>query len=241
MPLVLGLDLETTGVNPEMDSIIEIGAVLWDTSLGLPMKLISHFLHDPTGPQSSPEAVEVHGITQKMLEEHGTSPVLALCDLDMLMTRATYLVGHNIRDFDSLFLKKAFQKYGLAWREIPMIDTMTDLPYSPKIQSRSLTYLGAVHGFLNPFPHRAVTDVLSCLKLLNSYPFNEVERYAKSPSLHLVADVTFLRKNDAKALGYRWNPEHKTWEKRVKEFQLDEEMKKATFSVRVMEQDQLRL
>ena len=50
-----------------------------------------------------------------------------------------------------------------------------------KIKTRSLPYLAADHGFLNPFPHRALFDVMTMIQIAGMYDINEILKYADSP------------------------------------------------------------
>ena len=42
--LILGVDFETTGLDTQKDSIIEVGAVLWDTQRKMPLQIYSDLM-----------------------------------------------------------------------------------------------------------------------------------------------------------------------------------------------------
>ena len=44
MAIVCGVDLETTGLDPQKDQVTEVGAVLWDTELNAPIKFFNKLL-----------------------------------------------------------------------------------------------------------------------------------------------------------------------------------------------------
>jgi DNA polymerase III subunit epsilon len=126
-------------------------------------------------------------------------------------------------------------------RGLPVIDTLTDIPFASEPDSRKLKYLAGDHGFLNPFAHRAVFDVLTMLKVLSHYPIDKVLEYAKAPMITIRAVVDFNNKDKAKARRFSWEKigdktYPKMWVKRIKEFQLEEEKKAmAPFQVGVLE------
>ena len=112
---------------------------------------------------------------------------------------------------------------------------MTDLPLPEDLKTRKLSHLAADHGFLNPFPHRALFDALTSLRLLSSYPLEEVIRYAGAPAVTLVAwNLPFERKDEAKNAGFQWDPAARRWFKTVKDFQVDALRGSVRFETRVV-------
>lgn len=154
------------------------------------------------------------------------------CELALLWEWRT--ASGQLKDMAARTLLLKLHKQG--WIQLgmtflrPWIDTTEDVPYPLEVKTRKLTHLAAEHGFVNPFPHRAVTDVLTTLRILSFYSTEEVERYAKAESKTLVAnferdDPEFEVKKDAvKRNGYRWTgaPEYQ-WKKSIKDFQVEEE------------------
>ena len=91
------------------------------------------------------------------------------------------------------------------------------------------------HGFINPFPHRALTDVLSMLKIASNYEFDRIGQLALSPKVLLVADLKAPNwrnkdeveefnsiKNKVSKAKFKWNPDNKTWSKVFPKILLDE-------------------
>ena len=81
--------------------------------------------------------------------------------------------------------------------------------------------MAADHGFLNPFPHRAVTDALTMLKLAGMYDWDETIKRSKSPIRTLIANVSFENKDLAKSAGFHWIAETKQWMLDIKECDLE--------------------
>ena len=220
MAIVLGLDFETTGTDPETCQVIEVGAVLFNGVLG--QMIEAHSWLVSLGEEKIPEeVVKLTGITNEALFSEGQSLGAVDEKLSSLIRRSNYLCAHN-HQFEKTVLGNCLGLSGIEANNMRWIDTMTDLPEGKG--NSNLTFVAASHDTLNPFPHRALTDVLTMLKVLSRYDFAEVERYAQSPTqkliIHFPYDVTGQRNNQVKSLGYRWNGDYKHWWKSVKEFQI---------------------
>ena len=99
MPSIVALDIETTGLNPQIDEIIEIGAVRFN---GHRIEDKWHTLVSPKKP-IPPFITQLTGITNEMV--HNATPLS-----DALQTIADFvgdspIVGHNIA-FDLSFLQR---------------------------------------------------------------------------------------------------------------------------------------
>lgn len=214
--LLLGLDLETTGLDPEKDLVIEIGAVLWDTEAKQPVRLFSEMVLEKPDLALPKEIEELTGIQTLMLHRFGKAPDdLFFSTLASLFAQADGCVAHNAA-FDRGFLTRFYRRWGRELPEKTWICTVLDVDYPRSVSSKSLVYLSAVHGFVNPFSHRAVTDVLSMFKVLSHYKIEEVWANASSPKVELVALVSYENRQLAKDLGFRWDGSTKKWKKQMR-------------------------
>lgn len=215
---VLGLDLETTGLNDESDSITEIGAMLYDLETDTPLEMMNEVISisDPI-----PERItKLTGITDQMIKAHGKPITDVIAKFNSLAVQAEYLVIHNA-PFDLGFLKK-LEPIGITGLNLPVIDTLRDIPFDEiDHPSRKLPHLAASHGFLNPFSHRAIFDVMSMLKILSKYEIEEVLEYKRAPTLRVMANVSYDEKDLAKAEGFRWDGPNKEWFKEMKDFEFE--------------------
>lgn len=214
--LVLGLDLETSGLDCKNDQIIEIGAVLWDTDTQSPKKVFNELIYYDN--LNLPNEVQnITGIKPDDLKKYGIPLSDALKILSELASAAEYLVGHNAVNFDSEFLDQAYAVYQMPKLKKPWIDTLTDVPYPQEIKTRKLSYLAAEHGFINPFSHRALFDVLTTLKLLSKYDIEEIVMIQRSPLVKVLAHVGFDDRDKARRIGFRWDPQQRHWYSEVKQ------------------------
>ena len=159
MPLILGLDVETTGIDPAAERIIEVGAVLWDWDSETPLEMMSRLVR-PERPISA-EITGITGITDAMVEKHGRSEAEALSELEALISQADFILAHNA-NFDRSFYLAACARHGVSPSALPWLCSRVDVRYPESIGTRKLAYLAAEHGFISPFgSHRAVLDVLT--------------------------------------------------------------------------------
>jgi len=241
--LLLGLDLETTGRNTNTDQIIEVGAVIWDTDKCSPVQILSEMVwYDGIWDGASSTKEEIEKLTNISYEDivtYGSHPTEVLNKLKKVMSikNLVAVVAHNGNEFDKPMLLSNAKKWNIELPDLHWIDTMVDIPYDANIQTRKLPHLAAEHGFINPFSHRAIFDVLTMLKITQSYDMDWVIKLSKEPSITLIANTTppwqdgGKSNDEAKSKGFRWNG--KAWVKTVRESQLQTE--KESFSAGVRE------
>lgn len=233
---LLGLDFETTGLDTATARITEVGAALWDVPTKRPLVTIGAFLHDPTYPPQSDDIIRLTGITDAMLLEFGTEPGANLRWLDGFCAKheVQYICAHNGENFDKPLLMSELARHSVetrCLRTLPWIDTRTDIPFPTEPDSRKLNHLAMDAGFINPFAHRAVFDVLTMLRVLSNYDINHVLEYQSIPFVVCRANVAYADRDKAKAQRYSWEKigektYPKYWVKRVKLNLLDAEIAK---------------
>lgn len=211
---ILGLDLESTGLDLKADAIIEVGAVLWCTERRTALKMYSEFV-DPLRP-IPPEITVITGITSEVVEEYGVSEQEALSVIAGLMGQADYVAAHFGNLFDKPFLEGAYARMMSLPPEKVWLDTSIDVQYGERVKTRNLLHLAAEHGFLPGHSHRAVFDVMTMLRILDQYDLDTVIARAKEPMVFLEACVSFEEKEKAKERGYRWCPPKRVWWKAFK-------------------------
>ena len=177
------------------------------------MKIISEII-DPAmcgcgSYEISPEVADLTGLTQEMIESYGTHLGDILGQVRDMGQVASFMVAHNAVRFDAVVLNR--HNRGNDEFVGPWIDTMTDIKYPKSITTRKLTHLAAEHGFINPFPHRAVFDVMTMFKVMSCYDLDDVIARSKEPMVYLQALVEFKDKDKARLRGYRWNSDRKIW------------------------------
>jgi DNA polymerase III subunit epsilon len=216
--LLLSLDFETTGLDRENDRITEVGAILYSTKINRAIENTS-YLVDAGLPV--PQAVaDLTGISTGLIKKMGRPEKDAIEDIAILIGQADAVIGQNVVQFDKPFLDNAAKRLGVLIPEKTWIDTRTDLPLS--VESKSLVYMAADHGFLNPFPHNAIADGLTVLKLAAMYDFDKMLARAKEPNVVIQSLQSFADNDKAKKLKFGFKPSlGKKWLRVVKSSDVD--------------------
>jgi DNA polymerase III subunit epsilon len=238
---VLGLDFETTGLDTSKDRITEAGIVLWEVETKRPLTALGIFYYDETYPKLSDEITRLTGITDAMLKEFGTAPAANLEWLEGYCQKhaVEHIIAHNGENFDKPLLQAELKRHHIHapfLSQLPWIDTKTDLPFATEPASRRLNHLALDAGFINPFAHRAVFDVLTMCRVLSNYDFNQVVEYSKIPFITVRAMVEYADRQLAKDQRYTWEKLgdrtfQKSWVKRIKENKFEDEKKICKFPV----------
>ena len=153
----LGIDLETTGLDPSSSEIIEIGYMVWDSSLLRSVTCGSYLIKNN---YPLPEEIKkLTGITDNYLSKFGIDLKKAVIFLSGLAKKCDFLVGHNTIEFDRKYLSKTCKKYSLKFPKKYWIDTIIDLPYPKSIKTRKLDYLAVEHDIYVKTKHRAIFDI----------------------------------------------------------------------------------
>lgn len=154
----VALDVETSGLSPDNDKIIEIGMA----------KILDGELIDKYSALINPKRVippnivELTGITQDMLDD---KPAIEELIDDILEFIGDYpILGHNV-NFDYGFLKKAAVNSGHTF-EKQGIDTLKMARrLLPEVEHKNLDYLCSYFGIDAGNSHRAYDDAVSAWKL----------------------------------------------------------------------------
>lgn len=226
--LIMGVDTESNHFDPELARMTEFGMVLWDTELGLPVEIESHIVKEVDLGPLSDKIIELTGITNKMVEDYGKSPYVVFDRFMRMYSKADYMLAHNGNNFDRPFIKNFFNRY-LTDDEKKLlypkhwIDSLTDVDYPDICSHRSMTYLQGFYGILNPFKHRAVTDILTTLTILHkNFDWNDILELSKSPTLRFIAEVDYHDRDVAKDQKFKFTKvPYNAWYRDIKKLLVD--------------------
>ncbi|MFT9359645.1 3'-5' exonuclease [Acetobacter okinawensis] len=223
------LDLETTGLDPIRDEIIEFGMVPFVYTLdGRILGTLPAFssLREPSQP-IPPEITALTGITQEMVAGKTTTPE----EIARFVAQAALIVAHNAR-FDRLFAERFWEGFST----LPWACSMEDVPWQAEgFEGRSLGYLVMQAGWFFD-GHRAVDDCLAGVTLLTTRlpktqtpALSALLQEARQTRWQIWAEnAPFDLKDKLKARSYRWNDgtdgRPKAWFIEVPQVQKEEEL-----------------
>ena len=171
----VALDLETTGLNPKEDRIIEIGMikVVDGNVCGEYSKLINPFI------PINDKVAELTGITDDMVRD--CAGIDARIEEIAEFMGELPILGHNII-FDYSFLKKACVNHKLTFEKCGIDTLKIARKVLPELPNRSLSYLCEHFGIDEGGSHRALYDARKAMEIYNIlYEKNPDEVEANPP------------------------------------------------------------
>lgn len=227
---VCGLDLETTGLDLKEDQIVELAWVITPVGHLRPLVARSEIMRWPHLREIPERVSKINGLTTETVNLHGKCATAVVAEFlsDLVKYECKTLVAHNGENFDRPMLSRVCPiPDGIHW-----IDSRADVPYPEDFTSRRLGHLAAEYGFVNPFPHTALSDVFTMLRILFQHDFPTVLARSKEPWVTLRAVVSFDDRQKAKDLRYSWEKAGeqtypKCWVKRVKAGDVEREKQAA--------------
>ena len=152
------IDLETTGLRPTTDRIVEIALVRLDQS-GQEMAAWTTLVD----PERDPGPTRIHGLTARHLKGAPTFDNIARDLLGFIADGV--VVAHNAR-FDTAFLNAECARAGIAWGPIVGLCTMATASAMGICASRSLADICEELGIPLTDHHAALADARATATLL---------------------------------------------------------------------------
>lgn len=166
--LFAAIDIETTGLHPFYSDIVEVAAVIFDLDGTIHQEYSQ--LINPLKP-IHPKAIEIHGITDKMVEEQPSWEKIAPEFYGIIKDKI--LVAHNA-PFDLSFLAFKGTVISMPFPDSYFADTLTiSREIFPKFQRHALVDLSEKLGIELNQAHRALADAKACGFLL----LREIKEY----------------------------------------------------------------
>jgi DNA polymerase-3 subunit epsilon len=213
--ILVGFDIESTGLDKVEDRPIEVGAAVWTTKYNRSLDTRALLIKSDGVPVTE-EITQITGITPGMLDSFGYEPADAFDEMLYFMDKGEALVAFNGRRFDVPMCQAWAKRVKKEFPNKLLIDPFTDLP----MRGQELITMCAKMGIYYD-PHEAGADVGAMLRLVAKFDFQTVFERAQSPIVVVQSMQRRNENNKAKKHKFRWNPEQSIWWKAVKECDID--------------------
>ncbi|MGQ9806852.1 MAG: 3'-5' exonuclease [Chlorobiales bacterium] len=155
---LIAIDIESTGLNPYQDQVIEVAAVKFGRS-----GKVAEFHRYIKPTKSVGDSERVHGISDAFLQEHGREAKIVFGALLDFIDGAV-LVGHNVH-FDITLLKEHLRRYELDLTDFTTFDTLNLSRRYTKLRDYKLLTICQHFGISLP-THQALDDAIAVVELV---------------------------------------------------------------------------
>lgn len=220
---ILIYDVETTGLDPKKDSIIEVAAVVLD----LKNKMITSQRSGLIYAKTNTEAEKITGITQEMLDGVKDSHSDIFSFIHLMASSADCVVAHNA-SFDKNFTEEKNQIFkGKDGKILEWVCSCYELNYDMQLENKKLTTIANALNLDSVGAHRAMADVMMLVNIF--LKIDTIEDQIKKvlsdrtkPLYKIISLAPFEKKEDVKKAGFRWDGGLKQWWKSVRASDEDE-------------------
>lgn len=211
------LDFETTGLDSEKDSIIEIGLLEFCVGASGKPQITNLYgaVEDPGVPLSD-QIIKLTGLTDESL----AGQKINWDYVRTMLERSSIVIAHNAA-FDRAFCEARPELAGL---NLHWGCSQKHIDWESKgFRTKALNYLAADHGFVNPFAHRALFDCATTFRVIEPY-FEELLSRSYLNELRVWATgAAFETKDKLRLARYRWDANVRVWFKDIMEDVLESE------------------
>jgi DNA polymerase III subunit epsilon len=191
---ILILDTETSGLDPAVDRVVEIGAILWSVRHHTILKCWSTLVRGDSNAAEDINRIPAASLALGLPFED------AVRTLSMFVEMSDAIVAHRA-EFDSSFLPTIRQR--------PWICSKYDIRWPNAKIGDGLVHICLANGIGVSSAHRALTDCLLLARLFESVG-DAAEAgliYGLRPKAKFIAMVPYARKDEAKKASFQWDGE----------------------------------
>lgn len=203
--LIAILDTETTGLDDDAVAI-EVAVMLYDLAHASPVSTFASVIRAGSNPAETLNHIP-EGVVRDAPPPRDVWP-----EVERLVAEGEAVLAHNA-EFDRRFVPPTIA--ARRW-----VCTMEDLQWPRGAPGDGLVKLALAHGLGVATAHRALADVEMLARLLTRVAELGVDleafvRRGLRPKATYQACVSYDDREQAKALGFKWEPATKRWLRRV--------------------------
>lgn len=232
-------DLETNGLPEDNPKVLEFASAIWDTDTGRILSAKSFLVNSLEENEIiSKEITKINGLTTDIVKKHGNSVDFLISEYNRLVQKTDCLMARNGIMFDVPIMALEFERKRKKFTNAPCIDDYLDVEYPDFVKGRSLSHVACDFGFQNHFAHTGLGDVLTLVEVFKRAGFDVYEALAnaETPLVEVIAKVSYMEREKASRLGFKWEPKNKIWHKNYRkrvyektEFDFETEIKEYSF------------
>jgi DNA polymerase III subunit epsilon len=196
------VDVETAGLDPRSDGIIEVGYVVWS---GVTIRSGSTLIESEGN-----AAEDANHIPPAALQHAAAVPIgVAIAAVTKVVRPCDVIAGHFV-GFDRRFLEAAGLQTDRPWL------STDDMPWPLSKPGVRLTEVALCHGVGVTSAHRALVDCQLIAALFErmldrGMDLEAMFAHALRPKAVFQAVVSFEEKDAAKAAGFAWDAKARQW------------------------------
>ncbi len=179
-------DIETTGLSPELDKIIEIGAL--KVKEGRIIEVFDEFINP--GIKLPKHIIKLTGITDEMVRYSESEDKVLKHFIDF--SEDYIVIGHNI-SFDYSFVKTAAKRQNINFDKMGIDTLELSRKLLPGLESKSLGSMCSHYHIINENAHRAYDDAkataLLYVNLCNGFYQDRPEVFMPKPLWYKVKKI----------------------------------------------------
>ena len=208
MRRILILDVETTGLDPAKDSVIEVAAILYSVEHATVLSAYSSIMNAAANPAEAINRIPPAALTEAPTWDQAWSPIGGM------LAVAGAIVAHSA-GFDRSFAPLDVQE------ALPWICSKSDLQWPKQTRPEpSLVALALEHDLGVATAHRAMADCDLLARLFTRARELGADLQAMlarglRPKAEFVALVSYDDREKAKTAGFQWDGGRKEWRRRM--------------------------
>lgn len=207
---VICVDVETTGLNPSVDRIIEIGAILYSVKHATPIASFATLINGEGNAAEAINRIPGEALSNAPYAKHAWDRLGEMVDWAESNGPAAYM-AHRA-SFDRGFLEVAAP--ALAAR-LPWICSKFDCVWPSSKRGASCVEMALGHGVPVVSAHRALTDCELIAKTMSAvaktHDLASILAKALEPKVKVVSLAPYEERETVKANGFTWNKDRQEW------------------------------